>query len=33
MDQDPISTLPRSFAAPAPVLIRPLLLKPQFMNG
>jgi len=31
--QNPLSTSPRQFAAPATVTVRPLLLKPQWMNG
>src|SRR5207253_11502146 len=31
--QRPLSISPRQFAAPASVTVRPLLLKPQWMNG
>ena len=31
--QRPLSISPRQFAAPASVMVRPLLLKPQWMNG
>src|SRR5689334_24411906 len=28
-----VTTFPRHFAAPGPVMVRPFLLKPQWMNG
>ena len=31
--QGPLSTSPRQFAAPGTAMVRPLLLKPQWMNG
>ena len=31
--QRPLSISPRQFAAPGSVMVRPLLLKPQWMNG
>src|SRR5262245_2072570 len=31
--QEPLSASPRHFTAPGTVMVRPLLLKPQWMNG